>query len=212
MSKDNINENLCVICRSNESDIYLVPCLHLTYCDSCFDLLEDKKMRCPLCRTEVFSVDNKNNIKKIIKKNIIEKIIENTENEIKNKFSDKLLKDELYLEKIKNNIEIKINNKLFHDQIKYKINNFIEKLIEERINEKISKINFEKHISEEFNIYITNFFEYNKNKILNKPNPPDNNWRTNLIDLPPTINIINNDGEDDLLIKKYFENFSITGK
>ena len=43
----------CVICLENKCNIVMIPCMHCILCESCVNILIDKKqMICPICRID----------------------------------------------------------------------------------------------------------------------------------------------------------------
>ncbi len=46
----------CVACRGPNPTMVLLPCKHLCYCSSCWEVANN--LRCPLCREEVKEVVN----------------------------------------------------------------------------------------------------------------------------------------------------------
>lgn len=46
-----LNSSYCICCQENKRSIVLVPCRHLTYCESCG--ISSKVNTCPLCRTAI---------------------------------------------------------------------------------------------------------------------------------------------------------------
>lgn len=54
---------ICVICKTNERTVYMLPCKHLSVCNPCCDELQKNKprrltklFRCPVCRAPVAEI------------------------------------------------------------------------------------------------------------------------------------------------------------
>lgn len=47
---DGEEENLCVICLTNEKNTAVIPCRHLCLCKECAEELRQKSPKCPVCR------------------------------------------------------------------------------------------------------------------------------------------------------------------
>lgn len=45
--------NACIICRTNQSSIVIIPCGHVSLCVECTDLFFGAHQSCPVCRTQV---------------------------------------------------------------------------------------------------------------------------------------------------------------
>lgn len=55
---ENINirdKIICVVCLSNERNVLIKPCNHVCVCNSCLDILKEKK--CPMCRTDISNTE-----------------------------------------------------------------------------------------------------------------------------------------------------------
>lgn len=50
---ENAEENLCVVCLTNEKEIVLFPCRHCALCVECAQMLSDNGKKCPMCRQPV---------------------------------------------------------------------------------------------------------------------------------------------------------------
>jgi len=48
-------ENLCVVCMSEEANIVVLPCGHMSLCESCATALKEQTNKCPICRQKVES-------------------------------------------------------------------------------------------------------------------------------------------------------------
>lgn len=54
--KQRVDDSLCVICLTSETNVVCLPCAHQCVCDICIvEILErdDQKKKCPICREEI---------------------------------------------------------------------------------------------------------------------------------------------------------------
>jgi len=54
--KNNNNDDICIICFENKTNIILKECNHDLFCDDCISKIENINNKCPLCRQNIYQI------------------------------------------------------------------------------------------------------------------------------------------------------------
>jgi hypothetical protein len=52
----------CIVCMSNEKNVVFAPCGHYALCTDCAIKIKNSSGKCPICRTTIMSIIDKNQI------------------------------------------------------------------------------------------------------------------------------------------------------